>query len=123
MQTEIYSKNSREKISPYLFVKEVACRCDDVRCHYTLFHPKTNHSFHLLRSHINYPLIITSGFRCKTHNEKVGGLELSSHTVGRAVDIICPEKLCIKSFAEIVRRYFDVGIIYEEDNFVHCHNN
>ncbi len=33
---------------------------------------------------------ITSGFRTPAHNEKVGGVPSSSHTVGRAVDIYAP---------------------------------
>ena len=33
---------------------------------------------------------ITSGYRSPAHNEKVGGVPSSSHTVGRAVDIYAP---------------------------------
>ncbi len=33
---------------------------------------------------------ITSGYRSPAHNAKVGGVTLSSHTVGRAVDIYAP---------------------------------
>jgi len=34
------------------------------------------------------PFKISSGYRSKKHNEKVGGVQGSAHTVGRAVDII-----------------------------------
>ena len=30
---------------------------------------------------------ITSGFRCKTHNSEIGGVEKSAHMRGQAVDI------------------------------------
>lgn len=33
---------------------------------------------------------ITSGYRTPSHNEKVGGVPGSSHTVGRACDIYAP---------------------------------
>ncbi len=33
---------------------------------------------------------ITSGYRSPAHNEKVGGVPSSSHTIGRAVDIYAP---------------------------------
>ena len=123
MQTEIYQKNSPIKISPYLYVNEVACKCSDSRCHYTLFHPRTNHSFHLFRQHVNYPLTISSGFRCKTHNKKVGGVENSKHTTGMAVDIICPDHIPIKKFSEMGSLFFDVVLVYEKESFIHCHNN
>jgi uncharacterized protein YcbK (DUF882 family) len=35
------------------------------------------------------PFIITSGFRCITHNTQVGGKVDSAHRVGLAVDIWC----------------------------------
>jgi uncharacterized protein YcbK (DUF882 family) len=33
------------------------------------------------------PFVITSGFRCQKHNERVGGVKDSAHTKGVAVDI------------------------------------
>jgi uncharacterized protein YcbK (DUF882 family) len=50
-----------------------------------------NHSFleklDEARSVANVPFIINSGWRCKEHNEKVGGSNTSSHLKGLAVDI------------------------------------
>jgi len=39
------------------------------------------------RDDLEGPIYISSGFRCKEHNLKVGGVEESSHTKGAAVDI------------------------------------
>ena len=39
------------------------------------------------RGHSNYWYYITSGCRCKSHNEKVGGVDTSLHLKGEAVDI------------------------------------
>ena len=36
------------------------------------------------------PFVITSGYRCKKHNEAVGGKANSSHLKGLAVDILSP---------------------------------
>lgn len=33
------------------------------------------------------PIIVTSGFRCKAVNDKVGGVATSQHTKGQAVDL------------------------------------
>lgn len=40
-----------------------------------------------LRESWDKPIIVTSGFRCKAVNDKVGGVATSQHTKGEAVDI------------------------------------
>lgn len=55
-----------------------------------------------LRAALGEPIIITSGCRCKEHNEKIGGSPQSQHTLGRAVDFK------VKNFeAEAVYEYLD----------------
>lgn len=41
-----------------------------------------------LREALGKPLRVSSGYRCKTHNEKVGGVSNSKHLLGKAADII-----------------------------------
>jgi hypothetical protein len=41
-----------------------------------------------IRKHYGQPVIINSGYRCETHNKKVGGSANSQHFKGSAVDII-----------------------------------
>lgn len=41
-----------------------------------------------LRDYLGYPIIITSGYRCKKHNAKVGGVSNSQHMQGIAADIV-----------------------------------
>lgn len=36
-----------------------------------------------------FPLVVKSGYRCKKHNQKVGGVTNSAHLKGLAVDIYC----------------------------------
>lgn len=43
----------------------------------------------LARGYAGIPFKITSGYRTKEYNAKVGGVEDSSHTLGLAVDILC----------------------------------
>ena len=47
-----------------------------------------------LRESWGKPIIVTSGFRCKAVNDKVGGVATSQHTKGEAadIDIGTPEK-------------------------------
>ena len=41
-----------------------------------------------VREHFNAAIRINSGYRCKTHNAKVGGAPKSRHTFGDAVDFV-----------------------------------
>lgn len=41
----------------------------------------------VLRKHINKPIRITSGFRSREHNKKIGGATNSYHVLGMAADI------------------------------------
>ena len=40
-----------------------------------------------IREEFDRPMIITSGFRCAAHNNKIGGAKDSPHRHGQAVDI------------------------------------
>lgn len=65
-----------------------------------------------LRGIAGGPLIVTSGFRCGTHNASVGGAPNSYHTRGMAADIQCrgvsPDRLA--EMAETVPAFRDGGI-------------
>ena len=52
------------------------------------------------------PMRITSGFRTKTHNKKVGGVESSSHLKGLAADIACSES---KNRFDMIKALLQVG--------------
>jgi len=41
----------------------------------------------VLRKHLGQPIRITSGFRSKEHNAKIGGAPASTHILGMAADI------------------------------------
>lgn len=40
-----------------------------------------------LRLKLGKPIIVTSGYRCKELNKKVGGVDTSQHLIGQAADI------------------------------------
>lgn len=42
-----------------------------------------------LRDKLGYPLVVSSGFRSRRHNLKVGGAPDSAHCLGLAVDLLC----------------------------------
>ena len=43
-----------------------------------------------LRRHLDRPLVISSGYRCKKLNQLVGGVRTSQHMTGEAADIAAP---------------------------------
>jgi uncharacterized protein YcbK (DUF882 family) len=67
------------------------------------------------------PLILSSGFRCKTHNQRVGGRPRSFHLRGMAADILCAGYGEVSELAEAARRIPAVGAIgsYPAKGYVH----
>ena len=43
-----------------------------------------------IRSAVNVPITVTSGYRCQRLNQAVGGVTSSDHTQGHAADIVAP---------------------------------
>lgn len=64
------------------------------------------------------PFIVTSGYRTKAHNKKVGGVNGSSHTKGLAVDISCKNSV---NRSKIIRAALKNGFtrIGISGNFIH----
>lgn len=52
-----------------------------------MLHPKLLKLLSRLRSVINTPIYINSGYRCNKENTRVGGVKNSYHKYGMAVDI------------------------------------
>jgi len=68
-----------------------------------------------LREHYGKPIRVTSGYRSKEVNERVGGAPTSQHTKGEAVDFVCED---MKATFEIIRTTlpFDQLIWEKGDN-------
>tara|TARA_R100000655_G_scaffold20402_1_gene42065 strand:+ start:396 stop:779 length:384 start_codon:yes stop_codon:yes gene_type:complete len=67
----------------------------------------------------NIPFKITSGYRTKEHNRKVGGVPNSSHCKGLAADIYCDSNRNRWKIVDslIKARFTRIGIA---KNFIHC---
>ena len=68
------------------------------------------------------PFKITSGYRTKEQNEKVGGVENSSHIIGHAADIACSNSVYrFKIITSLLKAGFTrIGIA---DSFIHVDND
>ena len=69
----------------YFSQAELECRCG---CGAMPMQPDFMQKLIALREQLNFPLLITSGYRCAKHNQIVSSTgETGPHTTGRAVDI------------------------------------
>lgn len=59
-----------------------------------------------VRDEIGIPLKITSGCRCPSHNESVGGENFSSHISGFAADISCTDSFKRMTLLPVLCREF-----------------
>jgi len=90
------------KLTEHFNSEEFACKCCGVSHMNTEFMGKLEN----LRQEVGVPFIITSGYRCPAHNQKVGGAVTSAHLYGQAADI----KLAGSDAARLVARAASLGI-------------
>jgi uncharacterized protein YcbK (DUF882 family) len=69
----------------YFQLKEFACPC----CGENNIDRKFVELLDKIREQYGKPMVVLSGYRCKKHNEEVGGVPESAHVDGVAADIGC----------------------------------
>lgn len=110
-QSVVLSKNFKSH--------EFKCKCG--KCKITYIDSDLVDFVQMIRTHFDAPIIINSGYRCASHNAKVGGSSKSQHVLGTATDI------SVKGVnpAEVAKYAESIGILgiglYEgsDGNFVH----
>jgi uncharacterized protein YcbK (DUF882 family) len=99
----------------YFQLKEFACPC----CGANNIDRNFVELLDQIREQYGKPMVVKSGYRCKKHNDEVGGVPESAHVDGVAADIGC-------SFAgdrmKLVVAMLDNGIsrLGIGKTFVHC---
>ena len=72
------------------------------------------------RAWLDYPILITSGYRSRELNSAVGGNIASQHCTGHAADITCPSDRMQLLYHYIANSLdFDQLIYYISRNFIH----
>ena len=97
--------------------EELACNhCGENKCQ-----DKMVSLLQKLRDDVNFPIKISSGYRCPTWNESVGGHPNSSHMEGLAIDILCSGQKALTIVEAGIRLGFTgVGISQKKgQRFVH----
>ena len=76
----------------------------------------------LVRAHIDKPIFINSGYRCKELNKAVGGAENSYHTEGLAADFRTDSKEDIPRMYKFLQKNikrFNIQELIKYDTFIH----
>ena len=97
--------------------EELACNhCGENKCQ-----DKMVSLLQKLRDDVNFPIKISSGYRCPTWNKSVGGHPNSSHMEGLAIDILCSGQKALTIVEAGIRLGFTVvGISQKKgQRFVH----
>jgi len=97
--------------------KELACNhCGENKCQ-----DKMVSLLQKLRDDVNFPIKISSGYRCPAWNKSVGGHPNSSHMEGLAIDILCSGQKALTIVEAGIRLGFTgVGISQKKgQRFVH----
>ena len=80
-----YENKADKRISMHFLLSEFVCKCGF--CAVTAIDTRLVDKLEILRSFIEKPIIINSGFRCYKHNDDINGSTYSYHMRGMAVDI------------------------------------
>ncbi len=106
--------------SPYFKPEEFACKCNFEDCISSeqFMNERFLELLFKVRAQLDFPMYITSAFRCKKHNENIpGSAKNSLHTKGLAVDVLMQDQY---NRFELVEQCINHGlsvIIYK--TFVH----
>ena len=76
----------------------------------------------LVRAHIEKPIYINSGYRCKKLNEIIGGVTNSMHTKGLAADFRTTFNTDIETiynYLNIRRKEFQITELIKYEKFIH----
>jgi uncharacterized protein YcbK (DUF882 family) len=82
--------------------KELECHCGCGLCNIS---DELLDILQSMRDEIKIPIDISSGFRCKEYNFRVGGVENSQHILGTAVDILT-NKYTATEYAKLLKAVF-----------------
>lgn len=88
MSVKAYSNTDHTQLSPHFNVQEFPCKCGN--SHDILISSELIDKLEQLYTVLNCSkIIVTSGYRCPTHDKNVGGTSTGQHTKGTAADICC----------------------------------
>jgi len=111
-------------ISGHIMLSEYRCPCCAVIPYDTESpaHRELFQAYEAIRTTLNRPLRITSGFRCPKHNADIGGEPLSVHLFGLALDIDAVdvgEVETLVTAVNLVTPNLRMGVYTKKGTFIH----
>lgn len=104
----------------YFSIEELKCPCG---CNQLGMNAYYMQKIVKVREDLGVPMNITSGYRCKTYNQRIGGVPNSAHTKGRALDIsiVGMEEADQVRLLELAIKYDvrGVGVNDKKSHFIH----
>lgn len=83
-----YSYSDNTQLSAHFNAKEFRCKCGKVHA-FSISNELVDKLEKLYTALNCSKIIVTSGYRCPTHDKNVGGSGTGQHTLGNAADICC----------------------------------
>ncbi len=113
----IWSKGDRVKINEYFSTHEFTCQCEHADCITQKVSVELINKLTTLRKLMNTPAKVTSGFRCRKHQEDIRNsgvstvvAKVSQHELGNAADIKFGT-LAVADWLDEAKKLFDyIGI-------------
>lgn len=122
----VWNKGEYFKLSDHFTTKEMTCHCKYQTCKEQRISKDLIQRLENIRLQVNQPLIVTSAFRCKEHQDYIRGSgqstvvakKQSQHELGNAVDILPKDGKDIRTkFLDICDNQFTaIGL---SDKFLH----
>lgn len=110
-----FINNTKGKLSEHFKASEFSCKDGNEEF---LIADRLIDTLEAIRNHFNSPVIINSGYRTPSWNNKVGGASNSYHCKGMAADIKVKGHTS-KEVAEYASRIMEEGGVIRYTNFVH----
>jgi uncharacterized protein YcbK (DUF882 family) len=110
-----YKKGIKLQLTKNFWLHEFECKCKDPNCKVTIIDMDHVNKLQSKRDELQQPMTITCGYRCKKHNEEVGGATKSLHRTGQATDIA----VLNKSPDEVAVQCEDFDGLGRYDTFTH----
>lgn len=119
MRTAILNQTDNDRLTHHFKAEEF--RCKDKTKEF-LWAPELLKILEAIRQHFNAPVVINSGYRTPSWNEKVGGVPNSYHCKGMAADIVVKghsSKEVAKYASELMDDLESKGGVIRYTNFTH----
>jgi len=93
------------KESKYFTLNEFKCKCGKCQIPEGVPSDQLIDILTDIREHFGCPVIINSGYRCPSHNARIGGAKKSQHTIGSAADIVVKGIKTKIVYDYVIRKY------------------